>query len=54
MPNLNKSNQQENMLLTIDEDIKSISEISVNEYNVLTINSIGERYKHYRQSSKAP
>lgn len=37
-----------------DIDIKSIKEISIDEYNKEVINSIQFRYPNLRQESKAP
>lgn len=48
-------NQNENKLLVLDDiDIKSIKEISIDEYNKEVINSIAVKYKELRTKSKAP
>lgn len=42
------------MEITIKDAPTSIKEISVQEYNVHQINSIGKKYSEFRQNSKAP
>lgn len=34
--------------------VSSVVEIPLKEFNVLTINSIADRYKTFRQESKSP
>lgn len=40
------------MEITINDPIQDIREITPAEYNLLQINSIGKKYKHFRDSSK--
>lgn len=40
------------MEITINDPIQDIKEITPTEYNALQINSIGKKYKHFRNASK--
>lgn len=42
------------MEISIKSEITSIEEISLEEYNVATINSIKDKYPKERQKSKGP
>lgn len=41
-------------VITISGSIKSVKDITVDTFNIKTINSIKHKYKHLRQASKAP
>ena len=50
----NKWQKQIKHLIIDDDDISDVKEISVQEFNVATINSIASKHKELRNKSKAP